>query len=44
MDDLKKLKIFLKFSKFDVVNKFNVDNVGECIGLNLPMLVYFDEN
>lgn len=32
MDDFKNLKFFLKFAKFEVINKFNVDNVGECIG------------
>lgn len=42
MDNFKKLKIFLKFAKFEVINKFDVSNVGECIGSNLPMLVYFD--
>lgn len=44
MDNFKKLKIFLKFAKFEVINNFDVHNVGECIGSNLPMLVYFDEN
>lgn len=44
MDDFKKLKIFLKFAKFEIINKFDVDNVGECIGSNLPMLVYFNED
>ena len=42
MENFKKLKVFLKFAKFEIINKFDVDNVGECIGSNLPMLVYFN--
>ena len=44
MQNFKKLKIFLKFAKFEIINKFDVNNVGECIGQNLPILVYFDKN
>ena len=38
-----KLKQFLNFARFDVINDFTVDIVGETIGSKIPMLILFDE-
>lgn len=34
----------MNFARFDVINDFSVDIVGETIGSKIPMLVLFDES
>lgn len=41
-ENFAKLKQFLNFARFDVINDFTVDVVGETIGSKIPMLVFFD--
>lgn len=43
-DKLKELKIFLKYAKYEAINPFNVELVGESIGAKIPLLVYFDQD
>lgn len=43
-DNFAKLKQFLNFARFDVINDFSVDIVGETIGSKIPMLILFDES
>ena len=42
--NLKKLRVFLKYAKYEAINEFNVELVGESIGAKIPLLVYFDKN
>lgn len=42
-ENFPKLKQFLNFARFDVINDFSVDVVGETIGSKIPMLVLFDK-
>lgn len=41
-DDFQKLRLFLKFVRFDFVNRFTQDLIGEAIGSRIPILVYVD--
>ena len=36
--------MFLTFERFDFINKFDVDTVGETIGSKIPILVYINKN
>lgn len=33
----------MNFARFDVINNFSVDIVGETIGSKIPMLILFDD-